>query len=252
MKILSILCLFLGLPYACLSGEENFILINNNTGNVVLELGPNVNERVTPCSSFKIALSLMGYDAKILQDNENPIWNFQEGYVDYIDSWKTAQTPQSWIKNSCVWYSQILTSQLGIEKVQDYLRLLEYGNQDISGGLTSAWLSSSLKISPKEQLKFLQKMFQPDSSLSNNAIKTTKSLLFIGDLSEGWKLFGKTGFGNNHNLEIGWFVGWLEKEETVYIFAYNMQNTKVDPTQRVPRVKQLLIDSLTSNKSEEK
>ena len=244
MKILYIIFLFLGLPYTCLSGEENFLLINNSTGEVVLELGPNINKRVTPCSSFKIALSLMGYDSKILQDNENPIWNFKEGYVDYIDSWKTAQTPQSWIKNSCVWYSQILTAQLGREKIQNYLQLLEYGNQDMSGGLTHAWLGSSLKISPKEQVNFLQKMFQPDSSISNNAIQTTKSLLFTDELSKRWKLFGKTGFGKNHNLAIGWFVGWVEKEEAVYIFAYNIQNTKVNPAQRIPRVKQLLIESL--------
>ncbi|ASX27927.1 hypothetical protein BA173_03570 [Rickettsia sp. MEAM1 (Bemisia tabaci)] len=42
--------------------------------------------------------------------------------------------------------------------------MFSYGNQDTSGdkgknnGLTNAWLSSSLEISPEEQIAFLQKL----------------------------------------------------------------------------------------------
>ncbi len=192
----------------------------------------------------------MGYDAKILKDRENPQWDFQEGYAAYFDSWKTAQTPQSWIKKSCVWYSQLLAVQLGAEKMQNYLRLLEYGNQDMSSGLTSAWLVSSLKISPREQAIFLQKMIREEMAISANAIRMTKSLLFVEELAGGWKLFGKTGFGKDANWEIGWFVGWVEKEKNIFVFAYNIQDTKVDPAKRIPRVKQLLAESNVLNLEE--
>lgn len=75
-------------------------------------------KRYAPCSTFKVALSLMVFDAKILIDEMHPIWFFEEGYPDYLDEWKQNQNPNSWIKNSCVWYSQILTKQLGIKKFQ--------------------------------------------------------------------------------------------------------------------------------------
>lgn len=243
-KMLSIVLLLLVVPFIRLSSEENFYLIDDDRNEVVLEFGPSVNERVTPCSSFKIPLCLMGFDSQILIDNQDPIWDFQEGYVDYIESWKTSQTPQSWIKNSCVWYSQILTTELGLERLQNYLQLFEYGNQDLSWGLTKAWLGSSLKVSPKEQVDFLQKIIRKEIPVSTDAIQKAKSLFFVDNLPGGWKLFGKTEFGHDEDLEIGWFVGWIEKENKVLIFAYNIRDIKTDPSLRVPRVKQLLIDTL--------
>ncbi len=71
----------------------------------------------------------------------------------------------------------------------------------------------------------------------------TKSLLFVDELSTGYKLFGKTGFGHDANMQIGWFVGWLEKNEDIFVFAYNIRGVKVNPAQRIPRVKKLLEES---------
>jgi beta-lactamase class D len=96
--------------------EENFLLVKGVTNEIVVELGPSINERISPCSTFKIILSLMGYDAGILKDEKTPIWDFQDGYDDWLESWKAPQSPQSWMKYSCVWYSKILALQLGMEK----------------------------------------------------------------------------------------------------------------------------------------
>lgn len=233
-------------PCVCaFSAEENFLLMNGLSRKVVSELGPHINERVTPCSTFKIALSLMGYDASILKDDTIPTWDFQEGYDDYSESWRAPQTPQSWMKHGCVWYSRLLATQLGGENIQNYLALLEYGNQDMSGGLNRAWLSSSLKISPKEQVDLIQRMIQVKLPLSINAVQLTKDLLFVEELADGWKLFGKTGWGClNKTLEIGWFVGWVEKGPIFFPFAYNIREHTIDLPQRIPRVKELLATSL--------
>lgn len=100
---LSFFCIFVFPSAFLFSEEETFLLVNGITNEIIIEIGPHTNERITPCSTFKIALSLIGYDAKILEDKNNPIWLFKEGYDDYLDSWKTSQTPQSWMKNSCIW-----------------------------------------------------------------------------------------------------------------------------------------------------
>lgn len=241
----SVACLLFFL--SCVYAEENFYLINGTTNEIVSELGPHIDERITPGSTFKIALSLMGYDSGVLIDKQTPIWEFQEGYEDFLMVWKEPQTPESWMKNSCVWYSRVLASKLGLAKLQNYLALLDYGNQDISGGLTQAWLSSSLKISTKEQANFIQKMVIGNLPVSTQAIQITKSLLFKEELPDGWKLFGKTGWSgpisgsNSNNFEIGWFVGWIEKENQFYPFAYHIRDEKIDLAQRIPRVKELLL-----------
>lgn len=243
-------CLLLIFPCVfAFSTEENFLLVNGDTGVHVLELGLHIDERITPCSSFKIALSLIGFDSGILQDENSPTWLFQENYDDFLESWKHPQTPQSWIKNSCIWFSRVLTEHLGSENFQSYLVALDYGNQDASGGLANAWVNSSLKISPKEQVTFIQKMLQEKHPVSSHAVHMTKQLLFLDEFHNGWKLFGKTGWSGSSDKqdgknELGWFVGWIEKEGQVFIFAYNIRENKINLPQRVPRVKQLLIESI--------
>jgi beta-lactamase class D len=232
-----------------LTAEENFLLINGTTDEIVLELGPHVDERMTPCSTFKIALSLMGFDAGILKDQQSPTWLFQDGYDDFLEAWKAPQTPRSWMKYSCIWYSDVLVSQLGFDTAQNYLSLFGYGNHDMSGGLTGTcpWVNSSVKISVREQVVFIQKMLICALPVSTNASQMTKEILFVEELPGGWKLYGKTGWGgsvkegDDRNCEIGWFVGWVEKDGAFFPFAYNIRERQISLGQRIPRVKQLIL-----------
>jgi beta-lactamase class D len=247
---------FLLFPFVqAFAAEENFVLIDGITDEVLTELGPNINKRMSPCSTFKIPLSLMGYDAEVLKDETNPNWDFQEEYDDWLVSWRDPQSPLSWMKYSCVWYSKVLSLELGLEKIQNYLTSMEYGNQDASGGLAHPgalnpfWLNSSVEISPKEQVDFLQKMIRAQLPISSRAIQMTRAILFKEELAEGWKLFGKTGWSGSditndgRTLEHSWFVGWIEKDQSFYLFAYLIRDKKINLDQRIPRVKQLLIQS---------
>ena len=170
----------------------------------------------------------------------NPVWPFKEGYVDWRDVWKQDQTPKSWMKESCVWYSQVLTTKLGMKKFQDYVTKFDYGNKDLSGdkgqnnGLTNAWLSSSLQISAIEQIAFLQKMLAGKLPIKPHATAMTKNILFIEDLKNGWKFYGKTGMGSllnafgakNPDLYHGWFIGWIEKGGRRIIFSNHIEDDK--------------------------
>lgn len=237
------------------SKEENFLLVNGTTDEVIMALGPHINKQISPCSTFKIPLSLMGYDAAILKDEVDPIWEFQEGYDDWLPFWRAPQSPLSWMKYSCVWYSKILSLELGLQKIQNYLVAIEYGNQDASGGLAAPgpldpfWINSSLEISPKEQVDFLQKILRNQLPFSPKAMQMTKVLIFKEELPGGWKLFGKTGWSGSDvakdgkTLEHGWFIGWIEKEDHFYPFAYLIREKKINLDHRIPRVKELLVGS---------
>lgn len=218
----------------------------------ILESEGDIDKRHSPCSTFKIVLSLIGYDSAILQDENTPKWPFKEGYADALDIWKNNQTPQTWIKTSCVWYSQVLTQKLGIEKFQEYIKKIDYGNQDLSGdkgknnGLTHSWLGSSLQISSLEQVNFLEKMLTKKLNIKAHALEMTKNILFIEELKNGWKLYGKTGTGNvvnsdgikNPDVYHGWFVGWIEKEGKHIIFSNHIEDEKKEeifPSQRAKK-----------------
>ncbi len=214
-----------------------FLAYENQT--MLKREGIECNKRSSPESTFKIALSLMGYDAGLLKDEIHPEWPFKKGYDLYINVWKGPHNPRTWIRDSCVWYSQVLTQKLGMKKFKDYVVKFNYGNLDVSGdrgknnGLTHAWLSGSLAISPEEQIQFLQKIIHNKLPISPKSYEMTKKILFIQELAGGWKLYGKTGNGKQLHLDRtkkdrqhGWFMGWIEKNGRIITFVEHLKDDK--------------------------
>lgn len=224
--------------------QANCFIVKDLKTNAIVAVEGECQERVSPCSTFKIPLSLMGYDSQLLHNSKAPTWAFKDEYASAyhvcIDKWKTEHDPMAWIKNSCIWYSQVLTKKLGQDKFKQYVELFNYGNKDISGdsgknnGLTHSWLSSSLKISPLEEVEFLTKLLKNKIPVSQHAMDITKQILYISDIDKNWKLFGKTGSGYqlnsdgsyNKERQIGWFVGWVNHstDNKQYVFAYLLKD----------------------------
>lgn len=190
-----------------------------------------------PESTFKIALSLIGFDSGILKSESKPSWSLPEGTDPYINVCKGDHDPRTWMRDSCLWYSRILTTKLGMEQFKDYVTEFSYGNMDLTGGLTSAWVSSSLKISPEGQADFLQKVVDRKLSLSSPSYDKTKQVMFIQEMAGGWKLYGKTGNGKKFDkdgsktdLQHGWFVGYIEKGNRRIVFASHMVDNEKQST----------------------
>jgi beta-lactamase class D len=205
--------------------SEESLYVKNLTSNQVVEKKGDVFLRASPCCSFNFALSLMGYDANILENEDLPTLPYLTSYQVQIEKWKAPHTPSLWIKNSCVWFSKELFLKLGKKRFENYLNLFNYGNKDTSCEI--CWLSSSLKISPIEQVEFLEKFLREELPVSFHAIEMTKKIFFVEKLSNGWELFGKTGSGfQNDDQQMGWFVGWAQKEENVFVFAFFLSNVQ--------------------------
>lgn len=188
--------------------------------------------RISPCSTFKIPLALIAFDQGIFK-NENTTIQWDRINREFAD-WNKDQTPTSWLRHSVIWVSQWLTPQIKIAELKRYLNNFEYGDQDISGGTTKFWLSSSLKISGNEQLHFLKRLWNNRLAASAFAINNTKKII-PSEVSEiGSTLYGKAGAGfinesNNKDGRIGWFVGYVSLNKHDYIFVTNFTD-KIDST----------------------
>lgn len=213
-----------------------FMLYDATNHKMITEYNPNnrCQQRISPNSTFKLALSLMAFNQGTI--NQDTVFKW-DGHKNGIPEHDGDQTPASWIKYSVVWVSQQITPQLGMPRIKRYLAGFNYGNQDFSGdqdkdnGLTHAWLSSSLKISAKEQLDFLKAMLGNELAIHPNAVNVTKENLYLGTLDNGAAYYGKTGSGRHgHNerevnpslLRDGWFVGFIEQDSHQYIFVSNL------------------------------
>lgn len=152
------------------------------SGRVVHEQG-DCDGRVTPASTFKIALAVMGYDAGFLKDASSPVLPFRQGYPDWIKAWRQPTGPAAWMKHSVVWYSQRIAENLGTERFGAYLARFDYGNADGSGdpgkdnGLERSWISSSLTISPREQVRFLSRLLHGELPASADAVGRTLAIV---------------------------------------------------------------------------
>jgi len=197
----------------------------------ILKSEGNCQIAYAPNSTFKIALSLMGFDAGILKSELDPSFPYKSEFSTPINVCKGDHNAKTWMRDSCVWFSQVLTTKLGAEKFRNYVMSFEYGNKDISGGLTKSWLNSSIKITPEKQLQFIQRMIDHKLPVSSTAIDKTKNILFVQELPGGWNLYGKTGNGRyKDDLQHGWFVGWIEKNNRRITFTNHIADTTKQST----------------------
>lgn len=222
----NIFALLAGLGFAlpAYSAERCLAMADAASGKWLVHEGV-CDKRLPPMSTFKLPIALMGYDAGILRDEHAPVLPFRQGYVDWRPEWRQPHDPSSWMMESVVWYSQQITRQLGEARFASYAKRFGYGNADVSGdpgkdnGLTSAWLGSSLRISPDEQIGFLRRVLHRELGVKAEAYDMSARLLRRPETVGGWTVFGKTGSGRDAGRRLGWYVGWLERDGRRIVFA---------------------------------
>jgi beta-lactamase class D len=216
------------------------------------------DRRMPPMSTFKIAISLMGYDSGILVDEHTPTLPFKAGYVDWRPEWRAPTDPAAWMQKSVVWYSQQVTTRLGEQRYRNYVKRFDYGNQDVSGdpgkrnGLTYAWLNSSLQISPDEQAAFLRSVVNRKLGVGAKAYAMTERILKQKPLENGWDVYAKTGSGSPHLPDgssdsahaFGWFVGWATKGQRTIVFVRFGQDETEQPGPASFRVRDAFLREL--------
>ena len=224
----------LAVPITAHAKELCTVVIDAAEGAVLHEEGADCDTRVTPASTTKIALAVMGFDSGFLKTPGSPVIEYQEGYVDWLgDLWRRPTNPKRWLKYSVVWYSQLLAHHLGQERLEQYASDFGFGNADFSGdpgkmnGLSRSWISSSLEISPREQTAFLEKLVNRKLAVKPSVYDNVFASMEKFAAEDGWTITGKTGAARPRKANgetdsergYGWFVGWAKKDDQTVIFA---------------------------------
>lgn len=208
------------------------LIIDAQSRGTIVEQG-DCTTPVTPASTFKVPLALIGFDSGVLADPQSPALAFQPGDPDWVAEWRQDTDPTRWMRYSVLWYSQRIAHALGAQTLAAYARAFNYGNTDFSGdagmnnGLDRAWVSSSLKISPRNQAQFLLALLDRDLPVSQAAFDNTFAIIEAFPAADGWTLRGKTGSAYPRNADMsfdynrgwGWFVGWAERGQQRYVFV---------------------------------
>jgi beta-lactamase class D len=221
------------------SFSGGFAVYNLKTGDYYQFNPEQCRKRLSPCSTFKIPNSLIGLETGIIKDTgfiikhdsilhpKDPELMEKEPFKFWYQDLSLARA----FKYSCVWYYQELARRVGKDRMEKYVNLIKYGNNDISSGIDTFWLCGSMQISIDEQIEFLKSLYlNKINGFSEKTINEVKSIMLY-ESNSNYKLYGKTGTGPSgclKNKVPGWYVGFLETESGVNIFAMNIAVDTMD------------------------
>lgn len=197
-----------------------FVLVNDAEKTVQRFRPTRCSEQLPPCSTFKVPNSLIALETGVIADADTVFrW---DGKQHRRKALNRDHALQSAVKHSVLWYFQEVARRVGQQRMDATLAKLDYGNRDTSAGLTTFWLGESLAISADEQVAFLMKLKQRQLPFSDRAQQITRHVM--RQTPDG-NLYGKTGscLAADGRPPVGWFVGWVEAEDTTYYFATNIK-----------------------------
>jgi len=111
---------------------------------------------------------------------------------------------------------------------QHWLNTVGYGNRTIGSEVDSFWLDNTLKVSADEQAEFLKNLLKEQLPFSRRSMDIAENIL-PSERHGTAVLKYKAGTGHTDH-HTAWLVGYIEKGDEVYVFAFNVDGEKFDET----------------------
>jgi beta-lactamase class D len=176
--------------------------------------------RYSPASTFKIFNALIGLSAGSVKNVDEILpWGWEP---QPVKAWEKNMSLRDAMKISNVPIYQELALRTGLNGMQAKINETGYGNMKIGEKLDRFWLDGPLEISAVEQVKLLARLAQNDLPFEAEDMAAVRGIVKLEE-GHGWTLYGKTGAADPAKApQLGWWVGWVEKEGKIYAFALNM------------------------------
>ncbi|KST63066.1 class D beta-lactamase [Mastigocoleus testarum] len=203
-------------------GVEGSILIYDLNKNKTYEHNPSRNAKsFLPASTFKILNSLIALETGVLND-ELSVFTW-DGIKRDFPQWNRDLNMREAFKNSAVWFYQVIARRVGHEEMQKWVTKVGYGNQKIGSkeDIDTFWLKGEIRITPQEQIQFLQRLYKNDLPFSERSQSIVKDIAII-EQTPNYTIRAKTGWAARTTPQIGWYVGYLERDNNTYFFTVNI------------------------------
>jgi beta-lactamase class D len=189
--------------------------------------------RLSPASTFKIPHALVALETGVVTPTAVEKWDGTPHPQQPL--WDRDHTVLSAMKPSVLWFFQRIAPRIGAQRIHEWLRKWEYGNADASGDITRYWVNGTLRVSPVEQVRFLQRFYARELHVRDTYARLVEEALAqkpgtiqnargVHTLTAGWpgnaQLNAKTGATTIANGEsVSWLVGAIEAGRRRYVFA---------------------------------
>jgi beta-lactamase class D len=206
--------------------QGSFLLYDVHKGHYTSYNPDRCRQGFLPASTFKMLNTLIGLETGVIPDQDFVIkW---DGVQRPIAPWNQDHTLASAFRVSCVPYYQELARRVGLEQMLYYTSGAGFGTLDVrQETLDTFWLEGTSRISQQEQLNFLLRLYQEKLPFSARSTRILKEIMLL-DEGPSHQLRGKTGWVMENGKDIGWFVGYLERNGKAYLFATNLEARNPD------------------------
>jgi beta-lactamase class D len=203
----------------------SFVLYNQHANSYTFYNKAQYTESFSPASTFKICNSLIGLETGVIKNADFVIpW---DSVTRSYPVWNQDQTLHMAFQNSTVWYYQELARRVGGKEMNYWLKKSNYGNADTSGGIDMFWLTGGLRVTPKQQIDFLRRLHDNSLPFSKRTMDIVKDIM-IAEKKDNYVLRAKTGWSDESNRHVGWYIGYVEKDNNVFYFATCIQTRGLD------------------------
>lgn len=196
-----------------------------------------------PASTFKIFSSLYGLESGVVT---GPDHVFRWDGTDYgRPEVNRDLTLRESMRVSAYWVHRDIARSAGAGVLKHWLDTVGYGNADTTGGFDRAWVRGNLRITPRQQVDFIERLVKNDLPFSQRTMDVVKDITLQED-TMGYQLHGKTGWAMGSEGSIGWFVGWVEYNDGKgpFVFANRISTPDTLSTTFGPARRAISIDVL--------
>ncbi len=254
----------LGEVFRAFGVEGTFVLTKAGSERGVVYNSERAQRAYVPASTFKIVNSLIALETGVMKDEDEVIP--YGGRPQPFKHWERDMGMREAIALSAVPIFQEIARRMGLDRMREWVDWLQYGNGQIGTVVDRFWLDGPLEITAFQQAVFMARLgcegtslvrLAPRPSLPSPSVAQMGSGFFSAHVSErsrtilkrmilleerdGARLYGKTGWLFDTTPQIGWWVGWIERDGRVQGFALNIDiKTPDDAKKRVELGRALL------------
>ncbi|MGE8557616.1 MAG: class D beta-lactamase [Acinetobacter sp.] len=181
------------------------------------------NNAYIPASTFKMLNALIGLQHHKANTTEVFKW---DGQKRSFAAWEKDMTLGQAMQASAVPVYQELARRIGLDLMQQEVRRVGFGNQNIGQQVDNFWLLGPLKITPEQEAKFAYQLATEQLPFDASVQKQVKDMLFIERRGET-KLYAKSGWGMDVQPQVGWYSGWVEQPNgqiTAFVLNLDMHD----------------------------
>ena len=169
-----------------------------------------------PASTFKIANTLTGLENGVIDTGYIFKWN---GEKRRLPQWEKDLTLREAFRVSCVPCYQELARKTGPDRMKATLERMGYPGMDVRPeNIDLFWLEGDSRITPRQQVDFVRRLYEDSLGLKPEVIKAVKSIM-VNEVTPEYTLCGKTGWAVRNGNNYGWFVGWIKTGNKVWFLA---------------------------------